>query len=95
MSHNFKPGDLALVIKSRDAEMLGRTVEILEVLLDTMNGYEAYGEIHEGDADGSPSAFIDFGGDYGVWLFRQDSLMPMNGNFEPDQQKAKETEPCL
>ncbi|EWC39576.1 hypothetical protein [Stutzerimonas stutzeri] len=90
MNHNFKPGDLALVISSGEEELIGKTVEVLEVLLDSQKEYEAYGCIHEGDADGSPSAFVDFGGANDVWLFSQKNLMPLRGDFQPERQKESE-----
>jgi len=94
MSHQFKPGDLALVINCGQEERIGTTVEVLEVLLDDQKEYQAYGFTHEGHADGSPSAFVDFGGTGDVWFFSQKNLMPLRGDFAPEQQKAKEAEPC-
>ncbi len=89
MSHNFKPGDLALVISSVTESLIGKTVEILELLIDSQKEYDAHGCLHAGAADGSPSAFIDFGaGD--VWLFSQKNLIPLRGDFSPEQQKARE-----
>lgn len=85
----FKPGDLALVINSGDEACIGRIVEILEVLIDTKKEYKAYGFTHGGLADGSPSAFVDFGGD-DIWLFAQKNLMPLKGDFQPEQQKSRE-----
>lgn len=94
MSHQFKPGDLALVINCGQEERIGTTVEVLEVLLDDQKEYQAYGFTHEGHGDGSPSAFVDFGGTGDVWFFSQKNLMPLRGDFAPEQQKAKEAEPC-
>lgn len=94
MSHQFKPGDMALVINCGEEERIGRTVEVLEVLIDRQKEYQAYGFTHEGHADGSASAFVDFGGADDVWFFSQKNLMPLRGDFTPEQQKAKETEPC-
>lgn len=93
MSHQFKPGDLALVINSRDDTRIGNTVEIIEVLVDSQKEYEAYGFTHRGHADGSRSAFVDFGG-ADIWFFDQKNLMPLRGDFAPEQQKAKEAESC-
>ncbi|MBI6944045.1 hypothetical protein JET76_22195 [Pseudomonas putida] len=94
MSHQFKPGDLALVINCGQEERIGTTVEVLEVLLDDQKEYQAYGFTHEGHGDGSPSAFVDFGGTGDVWFFSQKNLMPLRGDFAPEQQKAKDAEPC-
>ncbi|MEE5060516.1 hypothetical protein V2J93_17140 [Pseudomonas alliivorans] len=93
MNHKFKPGDLALVIKSRAPQHIGRCVEVLGVLIDDREIYQYLGETHEGAADFSLSAFIRFD-DCGVWMIKQSSLMPLRGNFAPEQQKAKEAEPC-
>ncbi|GFM89367.1 hypothetical protein PSCICO_47660 [Pseudomonas cichorii] len=89
MNHQFKPGDLALVISSGEKGLIGRVVEVLKVLFDDREEYDAYGEIHEGHADGSPSAFVDFGGHNGVWFFSQKNLMPLRGDFLSEQQKAQ------
>lgn len=88
MNHQFKPGDLALVIKSRAPQHIGRCVEILDVLLDDLEIYQYLGETHEGDADLSLSAFIRFD-DFGVWMIRQSHLMPLRGDFAPERQKAQ------
>jgi hypothetical protein len=89
MSHNFKPGDLALIINCGDKSLIGKAVEVLELLIDSKKEYDAYGCLHTGAADGSLSAFIDLGGG-DVWLFSQKNLMPLRGDFAPEQQKSRE-----
>lgn len=83
MNHQFKPGDLAMIINSGQSEDLGKVVKILEVLLDDQSYYKRNGEIHEGDRDGSPSAFVEFE-DGDVWMFSQSWLMPLRGDFHPE-----------
>lgn len=92
MSHQFKPGDLALVIFSRSPERIGRSVEVVEVMRDDHAQYEVGGITYRGNADGAPLAVVDFGNDLRLW--EQRHLMPLRGDFAPEQQKAKETEPC-
>jgi hypothetical protein len=89
MSHQFKPGDLALVIKSGAPQDIGRCIEVLDVLIDDRQLYQYLGETHEGDADGSLSAFIRFD-DGDVWMFGQSDLMPLRGDFAPMQAKSRE-----
>lgn len=88
----FKVGDLALVIKSLDKEKVGRSVAILDVLTDSCTSYVYRGSIHIGSADGSLSAFVDFGEEDGIRLYDQNWLIPLRGDFQPEQQKAKEVE---
>lgn len=91
MSNQFKPGDLAIVIRAVRESLLGRCVEVLDTLIDEAEEYSYRGHCFKGDADGSPSAFIDFGGGI-IAFFDQKNLMPLRGDFQPEQQKSMEVE---
>jgi len=102
MSHQFKPGDLALIIKSiKRPENIGKACELLAFLVpgDRLefehNGLRAITHVGEHPAwlvagDG----VIGSNGDVGFALVRPSNLMPLRGDFQPEQQKAKEAEPC-
>lgn len=87
MSHNFKPGDLALVISGG---YLGETAELVRfVMPGDLIVSPTTGKVYEF----RPAARV------GGWLckFRcshavkhEKNLMPLRGRFTPEQQKAKE-----
>lgn len=90
MSHQFKPGDLALVIAGG---FLGRAVELIRFVLPGETVVSPTGKIYEF----RPKAGV------GGWLCASDAemvikheknLMPLHGEFTPEQQKTKEAEPC-
>lgn len=106
MSHQFKPGDLALIINSAAPQNIGKTVRLVEFIA-------AHGEpfIHEGvrfsprkeptwiveTLDGSKTlcgGYIQRTIMVSSGPCRQQWLMPLRGGFAPEQQKAKEAEPC-
>lgn len=90
MSHQFKSGDPALTLVSLSILPAGSVVELYKV-------------INPGDNLGSSRmpvpAMVR-----GWWCahseigdrlpFAETSLMPLRGDFAPEQQKAKEAEPC-
>lgn len=91
MSHNFKPGDLALVISGGK---LGETAELIRFVMP--------GDVVISPTSGKEYEFRPAAG-VGGWLcsFRdcqavkhEKNLMPLRGDFQPEQQKAKEAEPC-
>ncbi|AVD85980.1 hypothetical protein [Pseudomonas sp. SWI44] len=107
MSHNFKPGDLALIVNSAAPENIGKTVRLVEFIA-------AHGTpfIREGvrfsprematwiveTPDGSKTlvgGYIQRTIMVSSGPCRQKWLMPLGGDFEPQQQKAKEAEPCV
>ncbi|ORL69480.1 hypothetical protein B7H19_11175 [Pseudomonas putida] len=106
MSHQFKPGDLALVIGSSQgtSSNIGMAVELVQQL-ETDAGFvmpDGRTIFNRGPlcwviyADGasaqlSNGGIVDIGG---FALCMEIYLMPLRGNFEPKQQKAKESEPC-
>lgn len=92
MSHQFKPGDLALTLCAKKAYPTMCTVELL-VFVSQSKFYEtATGQIWTPPADGwvvdrAESDSHDF--------YEPHELMPLRGDFEPEPQKAKEAEPCV
>ena len=91
MSHNFKPDDLALVISGG---YLGETAELVRFVMP--------GDLIVSPTTGKVYEFRPAAG-VGGWLckFRcmhavkhEKNLMPLRGDFAPEQQKAKEAEPC-
>jgi len=87
MSHNFKPGDLALVISGG---FLGETAELLRFVLP--------GEEVVSPSSGKIYVFRPAAG-VGGWLCRfrsewaikhEKNLMPLRGDFAPERQKSRE-----
>ncbi|HDS1692172.1 TPA: hypothetical protein QEM72_002676 [Pseudomonas putida] len=106
MSHQFKPGDLALIIGSSHgvSPNIGMAVELVQqletdgrfVMPDgrlVFNRGPRCWVIHANGlaAQLSNGAIMDIGG---FALCMEIYLMPLRGHFEPEQQKAKEAEPC-
>lgn len=108
MSHNFKPGDLALTVGLSDQNNF-RTVELL-------------GHVGVPDGISIQGQYFLNSNHHDMWLVRSlndpilpskkmrdqlgigpmqeveiptRNLMPLRGDFIPEQQKAKEAEPCL
>ena len=92
MSHNFNPGDLALVISGGH---LGETAELVRfVMPGDLIVSPTTGKLYEF----RPAAKV------GGWLCKftcmhavkhEKNLMPLRGDFSHERQKAKEDEPCL
>lgn len=93
MIHQFKSGDLALIVGSLNASHIGQCVEVMDVFVDSQREYLYGGHEHLTEATGQPCAFVNVG-TTGAWIYPQRLLMPLHGNFTPEQQKAKEAEPC-
>ncbi|WP_448679993.1 hypothetical protein [Pseudomonas nicosulfuronedens] len=103
----FKVGDLALVVGSvhMDSPNLGKSVEVHGVVAPGETFALPDGRIgrHAGLAKDAyicvaadllchrvnPAGWIDTGG---AALFFAEHLMPLRGDFQPEQQKAKEVE---
>ena len=89
MSHQFKPGDLALTLGAIPGHIdAGVCVEVLRILLAgdrfIMKGqiYEAVGRV----------ALVVW--DDRKFCFDSRQLIPLRGDFTPEAQKAREAEPC-
>lgn len=103
MSNQFKPGDLALIINTlRSPQYIGKTVELVRFV---RKGEKYQAGRHELRAEGEgwvcrgdlAGTFSDRSGIHqtpGTALVDQKCLMPLRGDLEPKQQKAKEAEPC-
>lgn len=84
MSHQFKPGDLALIVGCRTmTNFNGCCAEIIE----HKGAWDFFGT---GLQDWYAIRCGSFEGDA-----RSGVLMPLRGDFESEQQKAKEAEPCV
>lgn len=105
MSHQFKPGDLALIIRATHAENIGKVVELIR--------FDCSEKIAL--PEDTPRSFAPNPNQIACWVVRgsfiahstlrgeitsavgaspQSWLMPLRGDFAPEQQKAKEAEPC-
>ncbi|MCG3026802.1 hypothetical protein DZ952_012075 [Pseudomonas aeruginosa] len=97
----FKAGDLAMVIKANHEENLGKVVTLLqstsEEIIDCGRGEKTSDPNrllcwviqHEGLVASTTFGFkrlVNVGARPESWL------MPLNGDFQPEQQKAKEVE---
>ncbi|VVN78933.1 hypothetical protein [Pseudomonas fluorescens] len=99
MSHNFKPGDLALIVGARRRpDAIGKVVELVEYLHPGQEGsflFNNRGPFTNGDdeatwlvvGDIEAFSFTDLAG---LALVSSRYLMPLRGDFAPEQQKAKE-----
>nr|WP_319527782.1 hypothetical protein [Pseudomonas laurentiana] len=107
MSHQFKSGDLALIAGSRTGASpnIGRAVELVIKLVPgqsfttpsgreakNVSGYEAWAVHADGATAVGEGGRVDVGG---IFLIQERFLIPLRGDFEPEQQKAKEAEPCV
>ena len=98
MSNQFKPGDLALIISSiKRPENVGKACELVafmvpgERLLFEFDGRKAIKHIGANPAWlVAGDDVIGSGGEVGFALVRPDNLMPLRGDFAPEQQKAME-----
>lgn len=106
MAHEFKAGDLALIIGSAAQENIGKTVRLVEFIAPGGDRFT-----HEGVSfpprkvptwivetiDGSKTlvgGYVQRNIMVRSGPCRQEWLMPLRGDFEPERQKSKETEPC-
>ena len=99
MSHNFKPGDLALIVGARRRpDAIGKVVELVEYLHPGQEGsflFNNRGPFTNADdeatwlvvGDIEAFSFIDI---HGLALVSPRYLMPMRGDFAPEQQKSRE-----
>ncbi|MBA6134836.1 hypothetical protein NNX13_07290 [Pseudomonas sp. Eb3] len=97
MSHQFKPGDLALIIRGPNS---GICVDLISFHLGGTVHF-ASGRWTEADVpcwlvkgSGLRAGFDDGYVPVEEGLIEPEYLMPLRGDFSPEQQKAKEAEPC-
>ena len=103
MSHNFKPGDLALIVGSRlgASPNTGKSVELIQPVMPggsftTPDGFErrsgvdypAWLVVGEGLVATTISDRRVCCG--GACLIQERYLMPLRGDFAPEQQKSRE-----
>lgn len=91
MSHQFKPGDLALTLCARQAYPAMCVVELVAFASPPKRYKLIDGSIWTPPAPGwvvdrAESDLHDF--------YEPHQLMPLRGDFAPEQQKAKEAESC-
>lgn len=87
MSHNFKPGDLALTLRSGFGFPAMTTVKLDVFLRNGETAQEPDGRLWTPKFDGWAVYRED---EDGAGFFRPEHLIPLRGSFEPEQQKAKE-----
>lgn len=87
MSHNFKPGDLALTLTQGVAWPPMTEVQLDVFLSEGAVGLEPAGGLFTAPYDGWT---VYREGERGCDFYRPQHLMPLRGYFEPEQQKAKE-----
>ncbi|WP_346395227.1 hypothetical protein [Pseudomonas syringae] len=106
MRNQFKPGDLALIVGSSKgiSPNIGMAVELIQNLStnDEFNLPDGRRLLNRGPAcwviaaagllaSRHDGGWIDVGG---IALVMEHHLIPLRGDFAPEQQKAKEAEPC-
>ncbi|MDU9398056.1 hypothetical protein [Pseudomonas sp. zfem003] len=102
---NFKVGDLALIVGSNCSEgpNIGRVVELIEYLMPGQEFSGPDGASYENGAD--TACWLVFGDGLlarnlndqwvaagGMALAEERHLLPLRGDFQPEQEKAKEVE---
>jgi len=103
MSHNFKPGDLAMIVGAFNVPSnIGQSCELIEHLQpDAISDWIDPGDgCRLQNSAGSPAWLVvgdglrSWCGASGWTLADERHLMPLRGDFAPEQQKTKEVEPC-
>ncbi|UXH41606.1 hypothetical protein [Pseudomonas promysalinigenes] len=106
MSHQFKPGDLALIIGSSKGTSpnIGMLVELIQKVepdgaVDLPDGRRTFNRgplcwVVRADGAVAQMSNGDLKDIGGLTLCQEKYLMPLRGDFTPEQQKAKEAEPC-
>lgn len=95
----FKAGDLAVIVGAHfSTENIGKVVILVEFLAaNEVHEVECMGFRHRAPHDGwlvEGENVVSRFGDEGVCIILEKHLMPLKGDFQPEQQKAKEEEPC-
>jgi len=105
MSHQFKPGDLALIVRCAIPSEVGKSVEIAYEIPPGGDFIEYAGRrwvnhLNERVWIATADLLLVLNhtkqryeiSDHAAYKARD--LMPLRGGFAPEQQKAKEAEPC-
>jgi hypothetical protein len=92
MSHQFKQNDHVLTLVSKYQIPAMSEVELVIFRLKGQKAEEPDGQLWVAPHDGW---IVGRDGEEGYGFFKPQQLMPLRGDFKPDQQKAKEAEPCL
>ncbi|MFR0673144.1 hypothetical protein ACLUUI_05855 [Enterobacterales bacterium AW_CKDN230030176-1A_HGKHYDSX7] len=104
MSHQFKPGDLAMIVGACSVpENIGKVCELVELLapeqisewIDPRDGCS----VQNGDDEAGwlviGEDILSANGEAGHVLAMPRHLMPLRGDYAPEQLKAREVEPCV
>ena len=104
MNHQFKPGDLAILVQATREDNIGKTVELVRFSDDRWIEYGDDGRTADNwrllrcwVINGEITTDQDFEGEnitLSQAVAMECHLMPLRGGFFPEQQKAKETETC-
>lgn len=99
---NLNAGDLALVIKASCEENVGRVVKLLDSRLgdiielgDRRALNRLGGECWIVEGELVSRNFIGETRRDGLGVFPAAWLMPLRGDFQPEQQREQELQPCL
>jgi hypothetical protein len=87
MSHQFKPGDLALTLASRFGIPAMCQVELVVYLMKGQKAEEPDGQLWTAPHDGW---IVGRENEIGYGFFAPQQLMPLRGDFTPEQQKSQE-----
>jgi hypothetical protein len=87
MSHNFKPGDLALTLKAGYGIAVMTTVQLEMFLGKGQKAQEPDGQLWTAPFDGW---VVGRDGEDGFGFFKASYLMPLRGDFTPEQHKSQE-----
>lgn len=87
MSHNFKPGDLALILVPNYQFAAMSEVSLVIFIPEGQGAIEPDGTRWSAPYTGW---IVEREGEDGYGFFRSRHLMPLRGDFTPEQQKARE-----
>jgi hypothetical protein len=99
MSHNFKPGDLALIVGAHTtADNIGKVCELIEFLIpEQVSNWRAPEDgmrIKNGDVGPAwvvvGEGLLSWCEQYGWSLVDPAHLMPLRAEYAPEQQKSRE-----
>ena len=87
MSHQFNPGDQVLTLISKYQIPAMSEVELVIFRLKGQKAEEPDGQLWVAPYDGW---IVGRDGERGYGFFKPEQLMPLRGDFKPDQQKSRE-----